>query len=109
MSTVKNEDERQVDMAWRCSCGDGHFLSVMYWKNDPRMGLDVEGYLSLEGNFRSTVRRRVKHIWQLLTSRGHIGTWVGVCLDAKDAREIAGVLLDYAGEWDAYMAGLEKK
>jgi hypothetical protein len=110
MPTVSNDDDQigRVDRAWRCSCGDGHFLSVTYWKDDPRLGFEAEGYLSLEGGFGATFRIRMKHIWQLLRNKGHAETWVGVSLDAKEAREIAAVLSDYAGEWDAYMDRLEK-
>jgi hypothetical protein len=109
MPAVSDDGDGHIDRAWRCSCGDGHFLSVTYWKDDPRWGFDVSGYLSLEGNFGTRGRQRLKHIWQLLRDKGHVETWVGVCLDAKEAREIAGVLLDYAGEWDAYMKRQEGK
>jgi hypothetical protein len=105
----RNSDLGQVDRAWRCDCGDSHFLSVMYWKNDPRAGFDVSGEIRIEGSFGAGLRQRAKHIWQMLCGRGHIDTWVGVCLDADTAREIAGVLEDYAREWDEYLAGLKGK
>lgn len=108
MSTVSKDDGR-VDKAWRCDCGDGHFLSVTYWKADPRLGFDVSGQITLEGAFGARMKQRAKLIWQLLRNTGHMETWVGVALTAENAREISGVLGDYVREWDDYQKGLEGK
>ena len=86
---------KRKDHDWRCECGGGHFLSVAWWPEDLDRGLEIEGYLAVEGDFRDSWRHRLRWAWKLLRS-GHSATYVGLVLDAAKAREIAGVLEEFA-------------
>jgi hypothetical protein len=87
----------KADHHWRCDCGGGHFLSITWFPEDPRDNTaDVDGYLEIEGDFRQTLRHRIRTAWDVLRS-GHADTRVGLVLDAAKAREIAAVLAEFAG------------
>ncbi len=87
-----------ADHHWRCDCGGGHFLTIV-WDPDetPRIDAHVEGYLSVEGDNHTPWRDRIKQAWRVLAS-GHSATRVGVIIDAAKAREIAVVLSDFADD-----------
>lgn len=85
------------DRHWRCDCGGGHFLTIVWDPDEKRPTADVEGYLSVEGDNNTPWRDRIAQAWQVLTS-GCSPTRVGVILDAAKAREIAVVLSDFADD-----------
>jgi hypothetical protein len=86
----------KADHYWRCGCGGGHFLSVTWWPGDAsRTDIEFEGYLEVEGDFRSGWRHRIAMTWRMLRS-GHAETRVGLILSQAKAREIAAVLTEFA-------------
>jgi len=88
----------KADHYWRCGCGGGHFLSVTWWPGDAsRTDIEFEGYLEVEGDFRSGWRHRIAMTWRMLRS-GHAETRVGLILSQAKAREIAAVLTEFADQ-----------
>lgn len=87
-----------ADHHWRCDCGGGHFLTIVWDPDEKRsMMADIEGYLSIEGDNDTLWRHRIAQAWRVLTS-GCSPTRVGVILDATKAREIAATLSDFADD-----------
>ena len=89
MDTTKHE------FTWRCDCLGPHFLGLTYWPDTPQAGLEIEGYLEVEGAFSDTWRNRIAMAWNALF-KGHAHSRVGLVLDAPKAREVAAALTDFA-------------
>lgn len=85
----------QVDRHWRCDCGGGHFLTLTWWPDDLKRGIEAEGYLNIEGDLRAGWRDRLAQAWRVIRS-GHSATRVGLILDAAKAREVAGALAGFS-------------
>jgi len=89
------------DHHWRCDCGGGHFLTIVWDPDEKRsMMAEVEGYLSIEGDNHTPWRDRIAQAWRVLMN-GHSATRVGLILDGAKAREIATVLSDFADDASA--------
>ena len=85
-----------ADRSWRCDCGGGHFISVTWWPEDERDDTAmVDGYLVLEGDFRTTLLHRLRMAAGLIVS-GHADSRAGVVLTPGIARQIAAALTEYA-------------
>jgi hypothetical protein len=86
------------DHVWRCDCGDGHFLTLWWWPDDPHdRALTVEGYLGVEGDNSMRLRDRLVRAWRLIRN-GHSASGVGLILDEATAADVNRALAEYLAD-----------
>lgn len=84
-----------IECIFPCDCSDSHFMRFRYWPAD--RDLIAEGFLSIEGDFRQSLCRRLASAWSLIKS-GHAETSVEMVVHEADAKELAAMLTEYADE-----------
>jgi len=85
------------DYHWRCECHGAHFLTLSWETGDALSAAELEGYLSLEGDFHASWRDRISQAWRLLRD-GCAATRVGVVLDQATALELSQQLDHYLSD-----------
>lgn len=99
MNSAKSNRGNCVQHIWRCGCHSSHFVSLTWWLDDvaqyPGVPIaEINGYLALEGNFRASLKQRVRDAYRMLiTGRVHSSTEVVV--DVETADEIISALSDF--------------
>lgn len=99
-------DRKQRQHIFKCDCHGPHFLCVSWWPGDPREGLEMEGWIELEGSFWTTWKYRAKYAWEMLAQRGHASTNIGIVLSPDRLGPIIAALSECKAEWDKYLEDL---
>lgn len=74
---------------WRCDCGSDHFLSVIFYDDDP------EGYVSLvDGTHCTSFWCKVKAAWQIIRTGNSHHFGVEVVLNPGNSKEIGEAILE---------------
>jgi hypothetical protein len=81
---------------FRCECHGFHFLSFMWWPYDKDSHMNVEGYLSVGGDFWHTLPVRIKNAWYVL--RGRNAHALEMIVDVKKAEDLKRVLELYLAD-----------